>query len=263
MNDDLTVMLLTYNEEANIVRTLAAVSWARDILVIDSGSTDSTLDLLKRYPQVRVVFREFDTFAGQCNFGLTQVFGEWVLSMDADYVVTRELAGEIQGLDPDPQTSGFRARFAYLIHGRALRTSLYPPRCVLYRRDRARYLDEGHGHRVQVQGAVDWLKGAIEHDDRKPLSRWLRSQLGYASKEAEHLLTTPSAELGRIDRLRLLGWAAPIMVAVYVLLWKGCLFQGLPGWHYALQRLIAECLISLEIADRRLQRARTYKRSPI
>lgn len=263
MNDELTVMLLTYNEADNIERTLEAVSWARDILIVDSGSTDTTLDLAKRCPQVRVVFRKFDTFAGQCNFGLTQVPGEWVLSMDADYVVTEELSREIQDLEPAPETSGFRARFAYLIHGRRLRASLYPPRCVLYRRDRARYLDEGHGHRVQIEGAVDWLRGAIEHDDRKPLSRWLESQTRYAAREAEYLLTTPPGELGRNDRLRRLGWAAPFIVGGYVLLWKGCLFQGLPGWHYALQRLLAECMISLEIADRRLQRARTHKRSPI
>ncbi len=258
--DDLTVLILTYNEIDNIGRTLEAVKWARRILVLDSGSTDGTLDVVAGYPQATVETRAFDSFAGQTNFGLSRITTGWVLSMDADYVVSKELAAEIRSLTPPPTIAGYKARFVYAIHGEPLRATLYPPRCVLYRRDRAKYRDEGHGHKVVVDGDVAWLSGTIGHDDRKPLARWLGSQQKYARLEADYLLSADPAELKRVDRVRLMGWPAPILMFFYTLVWKGELLDGWPGWHYALQRALAETMIALEIVDRRLlRRARDLK----
>ena len=98
MLDQITPLVLTYNEAPNIRRTLEKLRWAREIIVVDSFSTDETLDRLKAFPQVRVVQRKFDTFAGQCNFGLDQIQTPWVLSLDADYVLSEELIEEIGGL---------------------------------------------------------------------------------------------------------------------------------------------------------------------
>src|SRR5919198_3101958 len=97
----ITPLILTYNESANIARTLAPLTWAKQIVLIDSGSTDDTEGIARAaHPGVRVVQRDFDSFAGQCNFGLTQVQTEWVLSMDADYVLTPEFVQEITALQP-------------------------------------------------------------------------------------------------------------------------------------------------------------------
>ncbi|KAB2850824.1 MAG: glycosyltransferase family 2 protein [Hyphomicrobiaceae bacterium] len=250
--DDVTVMVITYNEEANIARTLEAVNWAKRILVVDSGSTDATLEIVSRFPQANFITRPFDGFAEQCNFGLGHVSSPWVLSMDADYEVSRELRAEIAALVPPAGVAGYLAPFVYRIYGRSLRSTLYPPRAVLYRRDRARYRNEGHGHRVEVQGDVRRLSAPIYHDDRKPLSRWISSQQRYAQKEAEHLLNSPRSDLRRSDRIRLMAWPAPLLVFFYTLIIKRCLLDGRAGWYYVLQRTIAECLIAIEIIDRRL-----------
>jgi glycosyltransferase involved in cell wall biosynthesis len=89
MRLEITPLLLTFNERENIVRTLERLSWAHSILVIDSGSTDETCELARTNPRVRIVHRPFTSFADQCNFGLTQISTPWVLSMDADYVLSR------------------------------------------------------------------------------------------------------------------------------------------------------------------------------
>jgi glycosyltransferase involved in cell wall biosynthesis len=253
--DHITPLLLTYNEAPNVSRTLSKLLWARRIVVIDSGSTDETLDLLRNYPQVDVVQRPFSDFATQCNFGLAQVNTPWVLSLDADYELSESLVGEIGGLAGSDAIAGYRARFVYRIHGRPLRGSLYPPRVVLYRRDKARYYNEGHGHRVSVQGEVAELRGVIYHDDRKPLARWLHSQRRYAAGEARYLLATPTAKLNRADRVRRMAWPAPMGVLPYTLFAKGCALDGWPGWQYALQRFVAETLIALAIVDLRLRGA--------
>jgi glycosyltransferase involved in cell wall biosynthesis len=253
--DQITPLILTCDELPNIERTLARLDWARRILVIDSGSTDGTLDVLRRDPRVAVFACGFVDFAGQCNFGLAHIETPWVLSLDADYELSDELLDELRTLVPGETAAGYRAGFVYRIHGRPLRGTLYPPRTVLYRRDRAFYRQEGHAHRVQIDGAILPLRGIIYHDDRKPLSRWLDAQRRYAADEADYLLDVRCAgqPLTRADRIRLTGWPAPLAVLLYVLFVKRCILDGWPGWYYALQRLFAETLLALEIIDRRFR----------
>jgi glycosyltransferase involved in cell wall biosynthesis len=254
MLDDLTPLVITYNEAANIARVLDRLVWARRIVVIDGGSTDETVEIVHSYPQAVVIHRPFDDFASQCNFGIEQVATAWVLSLDADYELSEALVTELRNLRPDASIAGYRARFIYRIFGQPLRGTLYPPRVVLYRKDTAFYRNEGHGHRVIVAGKIAALSGAIFHDDRKPLARWIASQQRYACREAEHLLASNPRALGRTDRIRLAAWPAPAAVFIYTLIFKGCLLDGWRGWYYALQRLLAETMIALEIIDRRLRR---------
>ncbi len=255
MIEHITPLVITYNEAPNITRTLDRLTWARRIVVIDSGSTDETLKIVRSYPQVEVIQRPFEDFASQCNFGIAQVTTAWVLSLDADYELSKELVDEIRELRPDAVTAGYQTRFVYRIYGRPLRGTLYPPRTVLYRKDKSRYRNEGHGHRVMIEGTTVPLAGVIYHDDRKPLASWFAAQGRYAAKEAEHLMAADPKTLRKSDRLRLAAWPAPLVVFIYTLVCKGCLLDGWRGWYYALQRLLAEILIALEIIDRRLRRA--------
>jgi glycosyltransferase involved in cell wall biosynthesis len=249
-----TPLLITYNEAPNLRRTIDKLLWANRIVVIDSGSQDETLNILETYPQAEVFYHPFTDFASQCNYGLEQVKTPWVLSLDADYELSDALVSELKTLEAEEKIGGFRASFVYRIYGRPLRGSLYPPRVILYRRSGAAYHNEGHGHRVSVNGFVQSLSGPIFHDDRKPLSRWLGSQQRYAREEAKHLLSCSRSELSRIDRLRLVAWIAPVGVALYTLFAKGCVFDGWPGWFYVLQRVLAETMLALEILDQRLRR---------
>lgn len=256
MLDQITPLILTYNELPNIERTLARLSWAKRIVAIDSFSTDGTLDILRRDRRIAVFMREFVDFAGQCNFGLAQIETPWVLSLDADYELSVELLDELRRLVPGDATAGYRAGFVYRVHGHELRGTLYPPRTILYRRDRAAYRQEGHAHRVHIEGDVLPLRGIVYHDDRKKLSCWLEAQQRYAAEEAEYLLADTGRRLTRADRIRLMGWPAPLAVLLYVLFAKRCLLDGWPGWYYALQRLLAETLLALELLDRRYRRNR-------
>ena len=253
MLDQITPLVLTYNEAPNIARTLSKLAWARRVVVIDSGSNDGTLEILGQNANVEVHRRAFDTFAAQCNFGLSLVTTPWVLSLDADYVMSDDLVKEVSRLMPPSQVVGYRARFAYCVHGHRLRGTLYPPRTVLYRVADAHYENIGHSHRVVVSGEIRQLTGMVDHDDRKSLGRWMESQRRYAGREVAYLMASNPAELGWVDRLRLKMWIAPLVSIPYVLIARGCIFDGWPGWYYAFQRAYAETLMALEIMDHRLE----------
>ena len=251
MLESISPLLLTYNEAPNLGRTLAKLDWAKDIVVVDSGSTDETLGILAQNPRVRVYTRAFESFAKQCNFGLGQIRTPWVLSLDADYELSGDIINEMRRLKPLEENSGYRASFIYRVFGRNLPGTLYPPRVVLYRPERAQYYDEGHSHRVKITGLVLPLRAAIFHDDRKSLSRWLESQQQYARREAVYLMGYDTGTLKLADRLRLMAWPVPLLVFFYTLIWKRCFFSGRAGWFYVLQRTLAEIMLALEIIDRR------------
>lgn len=248
----LTPLILTRNEQDNIGRTLRALTWAPEVVLVDSFSTDRTLEIAAvTHPNVRVVQRNFDSHTAQWNFGLDQIDTQWVLSLDADYEVSPELRSEIRGLKPGDEVGGYAASFQLRIFGRPLRASVYPPRTVLFRRDRARYREDGHTQLLHCEGTVLPLAGLLYHDDRKPLSRWLHAQDRYMLIEAPHLLTSQTGNLKRQDRWRRRAAWAPALMFIYLLFGRRLILDGWPGWYYVWQRTLAEALLALRILTER------------
>ncbi len=249
----ITPLILTYNEAPNIARNLEKLRWAKRIVIIDSYSTDETLSILADFPQVEIYQRKFVSFADQCNFGLQQIDSEWVLSMDADYILDDTIVESIlnQLLDAT-QTAAYSARFKYAIFGKPVRGSMYPPRKVLYAKDRAHYINDGHGHNVLIDGTIKTLDGFIHHDDRKSFSHWLASQDRYLKLEAEKLTQTPFKQLKWTDKMRWCIVLAPIFAFFYCLILRGGFLDGKYGWHYAMQRVLAETILSIRLTEARL-----------
>lgn len=251
----ITALILTFNEEANIARTLARLDWLPEVVVLDSCSTDATREIASRHPNVRVVQNRFVTLAEQWNFGLERagITTDWVLALDADYVLTDEVIEEIKALDL-AGADAFRASFVYCVNGRPLRAGVYPPVVVLFRKAVTHVEQDGHCQRARVRGTVRELSGRIHHDDRKSLSRWLNSQAGYMQLEADKLERAPKSELALIDRMRRLIFVAPPAVLLYCLIVRRGALDGWAGWSYALQRTAAEIILSLTLIERRLSR---------
>jgi glycosyltransferase involved in cell wall biosynthesis len=247
----ITPLLLTYNEEANIARTLDHLTWAEQVVVVDSYSDDATVDIAEEYDNVDLVQREFDDHTSQWNYGLDQVDTDWVLSLDADYQVPPAFVDELRTLDPSSNLASYRAEFTYCVHGRPLRGTLYPSRIVLFRIDHARYVQDGHTQRLSVDGTVETLDTPLFHDDRKPLSTWLDSQRRYARLETEKL--SDADDVGFTDRLRETNVLAPLLTPLYCLFVQGLLLDGWAGWHYTLQRTYAEVLLALVRVDAQLR----------
>jgi len=249
--NDITGLVLTYNEAPNIERTLGKLSWLREVVVIDSNSTDGTAERAAAFRNVRVIKRAFTTHAEQWNFGLAQsLSAEWTLALDADYLLSDALVEEIKNLNPPADVQGYSASFDYCIDGRPLRGAAYPAVTVLYRRAHAQYEQDGHTQRVRVDGAVTPLRARICHDDRKSLSHWLGAQARYMELEAVKLTTVASGSLGIADRLRRWIVIAPPAMFFYCYLVRGGILDGRPGLFYALQRATSEAILSMFLVRR-------------
>ena len=250
---DITPLVLTFNEAPNIGRCLERLRWAARIVVLDSGSTDETAKIVQAFPNAELHVRPFDDHAAQWNHGLGLVRSPWVLSLDADYLVPETFPGEVERFLSDDGLDAILVRFRYLVFGRPLRASLYPPRAALFRRDRCRYETDGHTQLLAVRGRSTTVETRFDHDDRKPLGRWLDAQGKYARLEADKLLSTPPPALTIQDRLRRTMVLGPPAVFAYTLIGSGAILDGWPGWYYTCQRTVAEIMLSLHLLDRRLR----------
>jgi len=250
----LTALVLAWNEAVNIRRCLERLNWVKEVIVVDSGSTDDTLAICHEFGNVRTLVRSFDNHTNQWNFGLSQVSTPWVLCLDADYVCPERLEAEFSELQEG--MSLFEVRFRYLIFGVPLRGTLYPSKVVLFKSRDFTFMQDGHTQKLDSGTQVPaMLRTTVDHDDRKSLSRWINSQIKYAALEADKLQMANPAELLWKDRVRMWVLIAPILTVPYCLFWKLLILDGWFGALYTLQRVFAELLLSLEILDRRLRNA--------
>ncbi len=250
MYENITPVVFAYNEEANIGRCLDRLQWARRVVVIDSLSDDETINICNKFANAVVIKRKWDSYWDQRNYADTEVVTtDWVLALDADYILTDEFIEELSTLRPDDTISGYTCYFNFLLKGKKLRCSIYPPLTRLYRRDRSNYVQDGHKEVLQLKGAVSRMRSRISHDDRKPLLRWIQSQLYYTPQEAKKILEMNRSKWELKYILRSWIPISPVAVAFYILIIRGGIFDGIGGLYYCLQRVIAESLICLHYLD--------------
>ena len=133
MSVDLTVIILTKDEEANLPYALEnVVGWARDVFILDSGSTDNTCELAESMG-AQVFYNKFENYAKQRNHALTElpIQTGWVFFLDADEYLTDELKGEITKTLPQTQYNGFHIKRRFYFMDRWIRHGGYYPTEIL------------------------------------------------------------------------------------------------------------------------------------
>ena len=185
----ISVVIITLNEEANLARTLAAVAWADEVVVVDSGSTDRTCEIAASHG-ARVYVEPWRGFAAQKNFALSRATGDWVLSLDADEEVEPALASEIhEALARQPNVQAFWIPRKNFFLGRWIRHGgFYPDRKLrLIRRGAGQWIEHGAHPTVRVNGPTANLKHAMLHYAYPTLRGYIAHMNSYSTMQAEHL----------------------------------------------------------------------------
>ena len=184
-----SVIVITLNEASNIDACLASVAWADDVLVVDSGSTDATVDIA-RARGARVIQRDWPGYSAQKNFAATEARHDWILSVDADERVTPELADEVQRtVAAQPAAAGYRIPRVTFHLGRWIRTTDWYPdyQLRLYHRGRASWRPKPVHESVAADGAVEHLSGELQHFAYRDLSHHFATMERYTTLAAEEM----------------------------------------------------------------------------
>jgi len=188
--EKLTVLTIALNEEMNIAPCLESVRWADEIIVVDSGSTDRTVEQARRYTS-QVFSVEWQSYGAARNFGLSHATGDWILWLDADERVTPELAGEIKQIleRDDRRIAGYAiARRAYFLGRWIKHCGWYPSRVVrLFRKQHGKFSESRVHEKLELHGETEPTRSDLLHFTDPNLHRYLIKFNKYTSLGADDL----------------------------------------------------------------------------
>lgn len=166
MREKLSALVTSFNEEENIRECLESLSFADEILLVDSFSTDRTVEIAKSLPKVRVLQRAYGSAAAQCNWGMDQVSHPWILLLDSDERVPPELAREIGGLlDQGPPANHYSIRREAFVFGQPIRHSGFGTDEVVrfVKKGSARYPERQVHANMHPEGPTPTLASPLLH----------------------------------------------------------------------------------------------------
>jgi glycosyltransferase involved in cell wall biosynthesis len=191
MGKTLSVAIITKNEEANIARTLQSVAWADELIVIDSDSTDNTVEIARGFG-ARIFHEHWKGYGAQMNSAIDKCSSAWVFSLDADEEMTPQLADEIRKLlAGNPEFRAYHVPRLNLIFGRWMRHGgLYPDRKLrLFQRETARLPEDTEPHATpKWNGPIGNLKGDLLHYQYPTLSLYIEHMDRYSSSSVPLVL---------------------------------------------------------------------------
>lgn len=185
----ISATIITRNEERNLPRAIESLRCCDEILVVDSGSTDRTVEIAERYG-ARVLEANWRGYAGQKNYASDQAAHDWILSIDADEALSEDLEGEIWALKKrGPAFDAYTVpRMAQYLGKWILHSGWYPDRKIrLFDRRQARWVGDYVHESVFSQGRVGELEGNLLHYTCQSLTEHLKTMNGYTTLAAEEL----------------------------------------------------------------------------
>ncbi|MUG94971.1 glycosyltransferase [Scytonema sp. UIC 10036] len=262
-----SIYILTYNEELDIAACIESAMLSDDIIVVDSCSSDRTVEIANRYP-VRVVEHAFESHGQQRTWMLENIppKHEWVYILEADERMTPELFAECDRAIQSQEYIGYYVAERVMFMNRWIRRSTQYPRYQmrLFRHSKVWFIDYGHTEREVCDGSTSFLKETYPHYTcSKGFSRWIEKHNRYSTDEAKE--TVQQLEGGRVHWQNLLFGkteverrralkdlslrlpARPLIRFFYMYFVLGGCLDGYPGFTWCILQTFYEYLILLKV----------------
>jgi glycosyltransferase involved in cell wall biosynthesis len=262
-----SIVILTKNEERDIDTCLKSIQWSNDIHILDSGSSDRTIEIANKYP-VQIANHPFSSFGKQRNFALDNLMfkNEWILFLDADEIVTEkfQLALLKSVTTAKHDVAGFYCCWKMMFENIWLKRSDNFPKWQfrLLRRGMADFTDFGHGQKENIiKGRVEYIKEPYLHYGfSKGWYHWIERHNKYSSQEAEaRLMNRPAFKNifnthGSVRNPALKSWLSripgwPLLRFLFAYFVKLGFLEGLPGFIYCTNMGYYEFLIKIKMRE--------------
>lgn len=264
-----SILILTQDEELNLEACLRSVSWCDDIWILDSGSTDRTLEIAEKYG-CHILHRKFDNFGDQRNFAIDKATFKypWVFDLDADERFTDFLKAECEELVRKDEKSAYYVANKMMFLGKWIKHSSQFPvyQMRFHKLGEIRFIPHGHGQREgEAKRGLGYCKEAYVHYNfSKGLGDWFQKHAKYALCEAEQQISDEASgekivggdELARRRRLKRLASSLPgrsWIKLFYLLFIKGGVFDGPAGWLYCRLQAHYEFMCTSVLKELRLR----------
>ena len=263
--NDLTAVILTKNEESDLPRCLSALSGFAKLVVVDSGSTDRTLEIAAEHGAV-VLEHPFESFGKQRNWALERVSNGWTLFLDADEIATDEFKAAVKAAIADAPTdvAGFYCCWKMMLDSVWLKNSDNFPKWQLrvIRNRRVTFIDAGHGQKEgEVRGRLEFIREPYLHYGfSKGWSAWIERHNRYSTLEARErvrgsaslrdVFITNASQRNRALKLlvsKIPFW--PLLRFTYTYLFRGGFLEGRQGFTYTAMLAFYEFLIQSKMRE--------------
>jgi glycosyltransferase involved in cell wall biosynthesis len=274
MENHFSIVILTQDEEANLPDCLKSIAWCDDIIVIDSGSHDKTLEIAQA-GGCKILHRKFDNFGEQRNFVLDHADFKhaWVFHLDADERFTEALRSECEAKISDDALSGFLVPSKLMLGRQWLKHSgCYPVYQMRFHKlGEVRFVAYGHGQREteSARGIGTLREPYIHYNFSKGLVDWCKKHVSYAERESN--VDTPSFRfvdlfardaITRRRTLKAATWRCPfrpLMKFSYLYFLRGGFLDGVAGFKYSLMNGYYEFMVGLFRWEQKCKRASSDK----
>jgi len=263
----ISIIILTMNEEKDLPGCLKAINWCDDIHVLDSGSTDNTINIAKRYG-ASISTNKFISFGRQRNFALEtmDIKYNWILFLDADEIVTPEFKKDLleEISEAKEEVAGFYCCWKMILEDTWLKHCDNFPKWQfrVLRKGRATFTDFGHGQKEgEVDGEIDFIKEPYLHYGfSKGWSQWIERHNKYSSQEAKarYENNVPFRDIFENNtskrNIALKSWLSkipgwPLLRFFHAYLFNLGFLEGIPGFIYCSNMAYYEFLIQIKIRE--------------
>ena len=257
MKKSISAVIITKNEEERIKPCLESIKWVDEIIIVDSFSTDKTIDICKEYTD-KISQMEMRGFGEQKQFAIEKAASDWILSIDADEVVTEELRDEIKGvLEEETEYDGFKIYRKNIYLGRPMRyCGWYVPILRLFKRGKGRFNEKKVHEEIIVDGNVGLLKGEILHNTYKNISHHLEKIDSFTTYDADEL-TKKGVILKPSNYLWYLAFKPIVRFLQKFILQKG-IFEGMHGFILSINAAMVVFINYAKLWERQKKNKKYY-----
>jgi glycosyltransferase involved in cell wall biosynthesis len=243
----ITVLIPLWNEESNINKCLRLLKNFNNILILDSNSNDRSRFIISKYKNTKIIRTSIKDYVAKLNFLLSLSKTKWVLILDADYEINKDLIFFLINKKLQNFISGYSFPIYNVINNKIIKENIYPSKPLLVNKTKIFFKRDGHKEKPVIRGKILKLHFPILHNDKKDQKRWMDTQIKWANYDAKKILKTDFFKLKLINQLRVIPFLSVFISLIYFYFYKKMYKYGKEGFIYLSQRLIYEITINLMV----------------